>query len=295
MLKAVKDVLFGSAQNFYTNEAFTLAAAIAYYSLLSMAPLFIIVIAIAGIAFADRVVQDQLIDQIHALVGIEGARLAETVIENTESEARSKFSLAVGTALTVFGASTVFAQLQGALNRVWQVKADPSNAIRNFLKHRLLSFALVVSLGFLLMVSLVVSAVLAAIQAFWTPTAAAAAAAWEGLNVAVSFGLATFLIALMFKYLPDAKIAWRHTWFGAFITAVLFVLGKSAIGLYLGQAAVASSFGAAGSVVIFMIWTYYASLIILFGAEITHSVAERRGEHAAPADHAQPAGQPSHP
>lgn len=293
MFRAVKNVVIDSAKSFYFNEALPAAAAISYYSLLSMAPLLIIVIAIAGLVFADRVVQMQLIEQIDALVGSQGARLAETVIANTESEGQSRLSLILGTALTLFGATTVFAQLQAALNRVWQVKADPGNALWNFVKHRLLSFALVVSLGFLLMVSLVASAVLAALHDYVSPTGAATAALWEILNVAVSFALATLLIALMFKYLPDAEIEWRDTWLGAFITALLFSLGKGAIGLYLGQATVASSFGAAASVVVFMIWVYYASLIILFGAEITHAVAERRGARPAPTDHAQPAGAPS--
>ncbi len=291
MLRIVKDIVFRSARNFYFNEALPAAAAISYYSLLSMAPLLIIVIAIAGIAFADRVVQMQLIAQIQALIGTEGAQLAATVISNTSNEGQSTRSLLVGTALTVFGATTVFAQLQAALNRVWKVKANPSSALWNFVKHRLLSFALIVSLGFLLMVSLVVSAVLAALHDYVAPTGAATAMLWEILNVAISFGLATLLIAFIFRYLPDAEIEWRDTWLGAFITAVLFALGKTVIGLYLGQATVASSFGAAGSVVVFLIWVYYASLIILFGAEITHAVAELRGVHPAPMDHSEPAGE----
>jgi membrane protein len=158
-----------------------------------------------------------------------------------------------------------------------------------------LSFALVLSLGFLLMVSLVVSAVLAAVHEYLSSAASSEAVIWEVLNMTVSFGLATFLIALMFKYLPDAEIEWRDTWLGAFITAVLFIVGKAAIGLYLGQASVASSFGAAGSVVVFMIWVYYASLIVLFGAEITHAVAEHRGAHVPPMDHAHAAGDGARP
>jgi len=290
MRKTVEAVLVHSAKSFYAHEALQLAAAIAYYSLLSMAPLLLIVIAVAGVFFADGVVQAQLIDQIRSLVGAEGADLAETVIANTESEEQSQWSLLVGTGLTVFGATTVFAQLQTALNRVWHVEAAPSNAIWNFVKHRLLSFALVLSLGFLLMVSLVISAVLAAVNEYVSSSMTGEAVIWEALNMAVSFGLATLLIALMFKYLPDAEIEWRDTWLGAFITAILFVVGKAAIGVYLGQASVASSFGAAGSVVVFMIWVYYASLIILFGAEITHAVAEHRGAHVPPMDHAHAAG-----
>ena len=291
MRKAVESVLVHSAKSFYTNDALQLAAAISYYSLLSMAPLLLVVIAVAGVFFADGVVQAQLIDQMKSLVGAEGAELAETVIANTESEEQSRWSLLVGTGLTLFGATTVFAQLQAALNRVWHVEAEPSSAVWNFVKHRLLSFALVLSLGFLLMVSLVVSAVLAAVNEYVSAAANGTAVIWEILNMAVSFGLATLLIALMFKYLPDAEIQWRDTWLGAFITALLFIVGKAAIGLYLGQASVASSFGAAGSVVVFMIWVYYASLIILFGAEITHAVAEHRGAHTPPMDHAHATGE----
>jgi membrane protein len=295
MRKAVESVLVHSAKSFYTNDALQLAAAISYYSLLSMAPLLLVVIAIAGVFFADGVVQAQLIDQMKSLVGAEGAELAETVIANTESEEQSRWSLLVGTGLTLFGATTVFAQLQAALNRVWHVEAEPSSAVWNFVKHRLLSFALVLSLGFLLMVSLVISAVLAAVNEYVSAAANGTAVLWEILNMAVSFGLATLLIALMFKYLPDAEIQWRDTWLGAFITALLFIIGKAAIGLYLGQASVASSFGAAGSVVVFMIWVYYASLIILFGAEITHAVAEHRGAHTPPMDHAHAAGEGARP
>ena len=295
MRKTVESVLVHSAKSFYDNDALQLAAAIAYYSLLSMAPLLLVVIAIAGVFFADGVVQAQLIDQMRSLVGAEGAELAETVIANTESEEQSRWSLLIGTGLTLFGATTVFAQLQAALNRVWHVEAEPSSAIWTFVKHRLLSFALVLSLGFLLMVSLVISAVLAAVNEYVSAAASGEAVFWEISNMAVSFGLATFLIALMFKYLPDAEIEWRDTWLGAFITALLFVVGKAAIGLYLGQASVASSFGAAGSVVVFMIWVYYASLIILFGAEITHAVAEHRGAHTPPMDHAHAAPKEAHP
>jgi membrane protein len=295
MRKAVESVLIHSAKSFYDNDALQLAAAIAYYSLLSMAPLLLVVIAIAGVFFADGVVQAQLIDQMRSLVGAEGAELAETVIANTQSQEQSRWSLLIGTGLTLFGATTVFAQLQTALNRVWHVEAEPSSAVWAFVKHRLLSFALVLSLGFLLMVSLVISAVLAALHEYLSAAASGEAVIWEILNMAVSFGLATLLIALMFKYLPDAEIEWRDTWLGAFITALLFIVGKAAIGLYLGQASVASSFGAAGSVVVFMIWVYYASLIVLFGAEITHAVAEHRGAHTPPLDHAHAAAKGAHP
>jgi membrane protein len=284
---AVRPILLDAVKSFYRNEALALSSAIAYCSLLSMAPLLIVVIGVAGILFTDRVVQEQLIEQFRALIGEPGAELATTVLANTEGERSSTVSLVVGTALTLFGATTVFAQLQTALNRVWRVEAKPGNALWNFVRHRLLSFALVVSLGFLLMISLAASAVLAAVHEYVDSAAFGIKVLMEVLNIAVSFGLATFLIALMFKYLPDAEIDWRDTWLGAFLTALLFIVGKAAIGLYLGRATVASAFGAAGSVVIFMVWVYYASSIILFGAEITHAVAARHGG-VAPSPHARP-------
>jgi membrane protein len=235
----------------------------------------------------------QLIEQMRLLTGDAGATLTETVIANTGSEERSKWSLVFGAFLTLLGASTVFAQLQYALNRVWRVKAAPRAAlIMNFLKQRLLSFALVLSVGFLLMVSLVISAVLGTLHTYLDARVADAAQFWSGLDLAISFTLATALIAMMFKYLPDAEIEWRDTWLGALLTAALFIVGKQVIGLYLGQATVASAFGAAASVVIFMIWVYYASLILLFGAEITQAVAARRGALVVPTENAKPAPPP---
>jgi membrane protein len=290
MLKAAGGVLWTAIQRMFEDDALPLAAALAYYSLLSMAPLLLVAIALAGTFFADGQVHMQLIEQMRRMTGEEGAALTQTVIANTGSEQRSAWSLGIGTVLTLIGASTVFGQLQYALNRVWRVKAAPRAAlIMTFIKQRLLSFALVLSVGFLLMVSLLISAVLSTLRAYLDAHLADAAYVWSGLDLLISFTLATALIAMMFKYLPDAEIEWRDTWLGALITAALFIVGKHVIGLYLGQATVASSFGAAASVVIFMIWVYYASLILLFGAEITQAVAVRRGALVVPTENAKPA------
>ena len=295
MLKAAGGVLWTAIQRMFEDDAFPLAAALAYYSLLSMAPLLLVAIALAGVFFADGQVHMQLIEQMRRLTGEEGASLTQTVIANTGSEERSQWSLALGALLTLLGASTVFGQLQYALNRVWRVKAAPrAKLILTFLKQRLLSFALVLSVGFLLMVSLVISAVLGAMHTY-LETLADAALFWRAVDMMVGFALATVLIAMMFKYLPDAEIEWRDTWQGAFITAGLFIAGKHVIGLYLGQATVASAFGAAASVVIFMIWVYYAALILLFGAEITQAVAARRGAIIVPTENAKAAPGPPVP
>jgi membrane protein len=288
VITKTRRILWQALARTYEDDAFQLCAALAYYSLLSMAPLLLVAIAVAGVFFADGTVHAQLIAQMEKLVGAEGAALTKTVIASTQGEERSLWSLVVGAVLTLAGATTVFAQLQNALNRVWHVAAAPGNALLGFIKHRLLSFALVLSIGFLLMISLVISALLGALHSYLDDRLAAATFFWSALDLGISFGFSALLIAAMFKYLPDAKIAWRDSWFGAFVTALLFVVGKHLIGFYLGQTTVASSFGAAGSVVIFMIWVYYAALILLFGAEITQVVAARRGTAVEPSEHATP-------
>jgi len=296
MLRTAGGVLWTAINRMFEDDALPLAAALAYYSLLSMAPLLLVVVSVAGTFFADGQVHMQLIEQMRRLVGEEGAALTQTVIEHTGSEERSQWSLAIGALLTLLGASTVFGQLQYALNRVWRVKASPHAAlILTFIKQRILSFALVLSVGFLLMVSLVISAVLGTLHTYLDYRVADAALFWNGLDLVVSFTLATVLIAMMFKYLPDAEIEWRDTWLGSLITAALFIVGKQVIGLYLGQTTVASSFGAAASVVIFMIWVYYAAVILLFGAEITQAVASRRGAIVLPTENAEAAPGPPVP
>ena len=296
MLRTAGGVLWTAIQRMFEDDALPLAAALAYYSLLSMAPLLLVVVSVAGTFFADGQVHMQLIEQMRRLVGEDGASLTQTVIEHTGSEERSQWSLAIGALLTLLGASTVFGQLQYALNRVWRVKAAPHAAlIVSFIKQRILAFALVLSVGFLLMVSLVISAVLGTLHTYLDTRLAEAAVFWNGLDLVISFTLATVLIAMMFKYLPDAEIEWRDTWLGSLITAALFIVGKQVIGLYLGQTTVASSFGAAASVVIFMVWVYYAALILLFGAEITQAVASRRGAIVLPTENAEAAPGPPVP
>ena len=226
MIRGVGAVLVKSVQRFYGDEAFQLAAALAYYSLLSMAPLLLIAVALAGVFFADGRVHMELIEQMRALVGDAGAQLAQTVIDHTGSQGRSVLSLFVGGLLMFVGAATVFAQLQHALNRVWRVEAQPGNAFASFIKQRLLSFALVLAIGFLLMVSLVISAVLGALHAYLDARLASAALFWQALDLVISFGLSCVLIALMFKFLPDRDIQWRDTWLGAVITSALFIVGK---------------------------------------------------------------------
>ncbi len=287
-LKTTWSIFVDSFRSFIGHEPLRLAAALSYYSLLSMAPLLLIVIGIAGFFFGEGVVSDELVSQVGTLTGEEGAALVSTVIENAEGLDQDVLSIVLGGSLMLFGATTVFAQLQGALNHVWQVEAAPENAFLGFLRHRVLSFALILSLGFLLMISLVAGAILAALQGYLDTLGFTTVGWWRFVNTLVSFGFATLLIAMIFKYLPDAKIAWSNVWLGSIITSLLLLAGRYLIGLYLGQASIGSVFGAAGSVVVFMVWVYYAALIFFFGAEITRTVARHRGQRVEPSEHATP-------
>ena len=289
VLRAAWRVFADSFKSFIAHEPFRLAAALSYYSLLSMAPLLLIVIGTAGFFFGEGVVREELVSQVGALTGTEGAALVRTVIANAEGLERDVASILLGGGLMLFGATTVFAQLQGALNQVWQVKAAPDNALLGFLRHRVLSFALILSLGFLLMVSLIAGAILAALQGYLDTLGLTTVGWWRFVNAFVSFAFGTLLIAMIFKYLPDALIGWQNVWLGSVITSLLLLGGRYLIGLYLGQASVGLVFGAAGSVVVFMVWVYYAALIFFFGAEITRTVARLRGQHVEPSKHATPA------
>lgn len=288
-LRATGRTLRAAALAFWSDEPFRLAAALSFYSLLSIAPLLLIVVAMTGFVFGEGAVRAELVEQIGGLVGAEGATVAETVLYNRPEGANGTAAMVLGALLTLFGATTVFAQLQAALNSIWRVTAKPANAVWSFLKSRLLSFALVLSIGFLLMVSLVVSALLAALRVYVAARFEATGVIMEAANLIVSFSLATLLIAMIFKYLPDRQIPWRYTWLGAALTAALLAAGKSLIGLYLGQASIGSIFGAAGSVVVFMLWVYYTALIFFFGAEITKVMAREHGDRPPPDEHAEPA------
>jgi membrane protein len=289
MIDRTRAVVVEAVRNFIADESLQQAASLSYYALLSMAPLLLVVVGIAGLVFADETVQTQLIAQLRTLAGSEGALVAETVLRNADIAEGGLMSLLAGAGLALVGATTVFGQLQTSLNRIWNVRSAPGSAFMAFLRHRLLSAALVISLGFLLMVSLVVSAILAALHDL-LDTGEEVLVLWELANLVLSLGMIAVLFALLLKFLPDAIIEWRDVWLGAAITALLFVIGKWLIGLYLGQASIGSWFGAAGSIVVLMVWTYYASAIFLIGAEITRSVARCRRGAVEPARYAQGAG-----
>ncbi|MEM9809048.1 MAG: YihY/virulence factor BrkB family protein [Cyanobacteria bacterium P01_D01_bin.56] len=270
------------------DKASRLAAALAYYTMFSLAPLLVIVIAIAGFFFDQADVQSQLTQQIQGLVGEEGAAFAQTALDNanTPGENTSLIASIISVVLLLIGATGVFGQLQESLNVVWNVEAKPGNAAKGFVKKRLLSFAMLLTIGFLLMVSLVLSTVLSALSAYLSGLLPGADALWQLLDFSLSVALVTVMFALLFKYVPDVEIIWSDVWTGAFITALLFTIGKFFLGAYLGNSGFSSTYGAAGSVIIILAWVYYSAQILFFGAEFTQVYARRYGSRIRPDKHA---------
>ncbi len=268
------------------DNAFRLAAALAYYAVFSLAPVLILVIAIAGVAFGSKMAQGEVLDQIGALVGAKGAEAIKTLIESAHEHGSSVAS-AVGLLSLAFGATGVFGALQDGLNTVWQVKPKPRNFIVGFLRQRVHTFTMVLGIGFLLLVSLVVSAVISAVGKYFGAELTGIFV-WQVGNFIVSLGIVTLLFAMIFKLLPDVTIRWSDVWVGAFVTALLFSLGKLGIGLYLGKSSMTSVYGAAGSLVLILAWVYYSSLILFLGAEFTRVYANHYGSRITPSANAVP-------
>jgi len=271
------------------NDLFSLAASLSYYTLLSLAPLVLVVVSIAALVFQREAVEGRIVAEIDGLIGTAGAEVVQSVLTNVEGPKRGIVSLVIGIVTLLFGATTAFVQLQTALNRIWDVEAEAPkerNAIWALLRDRLLSLLMILGVGFLLLVSLVVSAGLSAAGEWFGGRMELDPRAWQAINTIVSFAVVSLLIAMIFKFLPDAKIRWRDVAFGSLLTALLFTLGKYVIGLYLGRASIGSAYGAAGSVVVLMVWVYYASLIFFVGAEITFVLTRRRRGKPEPVEYA---------
>jgi membrane protein len=275
MLDALRSFFWNAWQNFCHHRPFETAAALAFYSLFSLAPLIIVIVAIAGLFFSDAEVQAALIARIRELIGAETATLVETIISNTTNEESNVLSLIVGGTLITIGATTAFAHLYSALNRIWNLGETDTSAMLKVLKGRLLSFAFLIVIGMMLVVSLGFSAALATSTEFLSRRLGIDTSFWNGLEIAISYGVTTLLVAVIYKYLPDTRVAWLDSMLGALVAALLFGLSKFLIRLYVAQMSPESSFGAAGSVVVFMLWIYCASLIVLVGAEVTRTFAGR--------------------
>ncbi len=256
-----------------------LGAALAYYTLFSLAPLLLAAIAIAGLAFGEEAARGRIVAELEALVGRAGAEAVQQLVASSRRPEAGIFATIVALGTLLLGASGVFVELRNALNVIWEVKA-PASGLAAAVRTRLAAFGLVVAVGFLLLVSLVVSAALSAVGRTLAG-GAEPAAMLQALNTVASLGVITVLFAMLFKFLPDADIAWRDVWVGALTTSALFSAGKYLIGLYLARSSVSSTFGAAGSVVILMVWIYYAAQIFFFGAELTQAYARRRARSSS--------------
>jgi membrane protein len=256
-----------------------MGAALAYYTAFSLAPLLVIAIGIAGLVFGEEAARGEIQAQIRDTIGESASQATEDMIKNSSEQGGGIVATLISLAILLVGASGLFIELQSALNEIWEVPPEKQGSgILAFIKDRLLSFGLVVGTGFLLLVSLIVSAALSALGRYLTPESMPGGALlWQAINLAVSFALITLMFAMIFKILPETEVQWRDVWIGAAFTAVLFTVGKYLIGLYLAHSSTASSYGAAGSLVVILIWVYYSAQILLFGAEFTHLYARRFG------------------
>ena len=283
-------LLRATMSDWYEDRAQRIGAALAYYTIFALAPGLVIVMALAGLMLGPGA-ESQIIEQIRDLIGKQGAAAIEATIRSARNETLGATGTALALIPLVFGLWGVFGELQDGLNTIWGVTPKPGRRIRDILKERFWSFAMVVGIGFVLLVSLVLSAWLAAVGTYVGSLLPAPATGLEALNFVISFVVITGSFALIFKLLPDVKIAWRDVWLGAAVTSLFFTVGKFLIGLYLGKSAVASAYGAAGSLVIIVVWVYYSAQILLFGAEFTKVWTKRRGSGFVPEQTAVPVTQ----
>jgi membrane protein len=275
-----------------------LGAALAFYTVFSLAPLLVIAIAVGGLVFGEDAAHGRLSAQMRGMLGKEGALAVEEIMAHSARRSgQGTWASALGAAALIFGASGVFGQLKDALNLIWEVEPKPDLSWWWTVRERVISFAMVGCIGFLLLVSLVFSALIGAASDRMADFFSVPPRALYLMDWTVTLGIITLLFAIIYTTLPDAIIPWRYVWIGAFITAILFTFGKTLIGLYLGNAAVGSAFGAAGSLAIVMLWTYYSAQIVLFGAELTEVYARFSGWTVVPAPHARriPCPEPHEP
>jgi membrane protein len=264
-----------------------MASSLAYYTIFSLAPLLIIVIAIAGFAFGQQAAERQIVGKIQGTIGQSGAEAVQGMIQNASSQPKTGIISAVlGFVALLFGAGGVVGQLQAALNTIWGVALKPGQGLWGFMRQRFISFAMILGIGFLLLVSLVVSAAVSGLAQLLGNFLALVYA----LDLLISFLFITALFAMIYKFLPDVQINWRDVWIGAALTSLLFTIGKFLIGLYLGHSSATSTYGAAGSLITILLWVYYSSLIFFLGAEFTQVYATEHGSGVAPAKNAVPIG-----
>jgi membrane protein len=283
-------VLKETIYEWWDDGAARLAAALSYYTAFAIAPLLVLVLAVTGALFGEEAVRGQLERELSGLFGPEAASLIEGMVAKAGNDDSAGWASSLGILALLIGATGVFAELQNALNTVWEVEPKPGRGLVGFIQTRLLSFAMVLGIGFLLLVSLVLSAALALLTSSMGQYVFGGEAALARVfSLVGSFVTVTLLFAMIYKLLPDARIHWRDVWVGAAATSLLFSAGKWLIGLYLGRSAIASTYGAAAALAILLVWVYYSAQIMLLGAEFTQVYARRFGKRILPAPHAREA------
>jgi membrane protein len=288
-IKDIWGLLVATFWRWYEDNPFRTGAALAYYTVFSLAPIVVIVIAVGSLFFDEDTVRKHFSQEMSGVAGKQVGEAVMAFAKQENEEGTGLLATLVSVAVLLVGATTVFAQLQEALNLVWRVKPNPKRSWLGAVRDRVLSFTIVLGIGFLLLVSLVVSTLLTALNHFLTPSSMPGGEfLWQAINWIIAFGLITLLFAMIYKILPDAKIAWRDVWMGAAVTSLLFNVGKYLIGLYLGHSSLMSTYGAAGSLVAILLWVFYSSQILLFGAEFTFVNAKMNGHPIQPARNAVP-------
>ncbi len=289
MWEEIVTVMKGAARGWSRDRAPSMGAAVAYYTVFSMAPILLVVIAVAGMVFGEKAAQGALVGNLRDVMGSEGAQALEAMIKSASVGKAGPIATIAGIAALAIASTAVLMELQAALNVVWKVRPEPGINLWLLVKHRLLCLSIILASGALLGMTLAAGAAIHAFSYYLSAFAGALPLILHGVNIAISLAMTTILFGMIYKVLPDARVHWRDVWFGAALTSVLFTVGKYAIGLYIGSKQVTSVYGAAGALVIVLLWVYYSTQILLFGAEITKAHAEwragreERRERGAPA------------
>ena len=289
--RSVVDLFRQTAQDWSEDKCSRLAAGLAYYTALSIAPLLVVAIAVAGLVFGADAARGAIMDQRGGVVGSDSAATIESMIDSANKPRTGVLATIFGILVLLFGATGVFIELQDSMNTIWEVQPKPGRGIWKIIRQRFLSLGMVFGIAFLLLVSLVVNAGLAALSDAIGALMPGLPIVWQALTMLLTFAVVMLLFAMIFKVLPDVKIPFRDVWIGAAFTAVLFIVGKLLLGLYISRADLASSYGAAGSVVVLLLWIYYSAQIFFFGAEFTQAYAHRHGSRLEPTKNAMPVTQ----
>lgn len=287
IMRNIFTILKNTAKGFSEDKGLKLSASLAYYTVFSMAPLLLLIISLAGAFFGKDAIEGSLFTELNGLIGDQAAAQIQEIIKNMELSGKTTLSLTIGIITLIIGATTVFGEIQDSINMIWNVKAKPKKGWLKLIKDRLLSGSIIIGLGFLLIVSLVINGALTSFDTMlrnWLPETSIII--FTILSIGVNFIVLTVLFGVIYKVLPDAKIRWKDVRAGALFTSFLFLVGRYIIGFYIGTAGVGSPYGAAGSIVVILIWVYYSAAILYFSVEFTKAYTTFKGEKIQPADYA---------